>query len=83
MRAFNRVKGKLFRKLVNLADRIDIWFRDRFNVNMKQKALELSQDNIPISRLDKTIGVHLGTVCLLYTSPSPRDGLLSRMPSSA
>ena len=25
--------------------------------------------------------VHMG--CLLYTSPSPRDGLLSRMPSSA
>ena len=23
------------------------------------------------------------TCCLLYTSPSPRDGLLSRMPSSA
>ena len=22
-------------------------------------------------------------ICLLYTSPSPRDGLLSRMPSSA
>src|SRR5664279_805466 len=26
-------------------------------------------------------GLHL--ICLLYTSPSPRDGLLSRMPSSA
>ena len=26
-------------------------------------------------------GQHKG--CLLYTSPSPRDGLLSRMPSSA
>ena len=25
----------------------------------------------------------LGDICLLYTSPSPRDGLLSRMPSSA
>ena len=25
----------------------------------------------------------LGIPCLLYTSPSPRDGLLSRMPSSA
>ena len=25
----------------------------------------------------------LAWVCLLYTSPSPRDGLLSRMPSSA
>ena len=24
-----------------------------------------------------------GQACLLYTSPSPRDGLLSRMPSSA
>ena len=23
------------------------------------------------------------STCLLYTSPSPRDGLLSRMPSSA
>ena len=26
---------------------------------------------------------HLVKHCLLYTSPSPRDGLLSRMPSSA
>ena len=36
----------------------------------------------------KRIGEELGKgkiviVCLLYTSPSPRDGLLSRMPSSA
>ena len=30
---------------------------------------------------DEVIGVV--TRCLLYTSPSPRDGLLSRMPSSA
>ena len=28
-------------------------------------------------------GVARGMICLLYTSPSPRDGLLSRMPSSA
>ena len=26
---------------------------------------------------------HNYDICLLYTSPSPRDGLLSRMPSSA
>ena len=25
----------------------------------------------------------MDNICLLYTSPSPRDGLLSRMPSSA
>ena len=27
--------------------------------------------------------IELSSNCLLYTSPSPRDGLLSRMPSSA
>ena len=32
--------------------------------------------------LGKTFDMHSGG-CLLYTSPSPRDGLLSRMPSSA
>ena len=39
---------------------------------------------------DRYIAYHLerakggiAMTCLLYTSPSPRDGLLSRMPSSA
>ena len=35
---------------------------------------------------DEWLSVDLGAeyeICLLYTSPSPRDGLLSRMPSSA
>ena len=31
----------------------------------------------------KIAGEYEVTICLLYTSPSPRDGLLSRMPSSA
>ena len=30
-----------------------------------------------------TLNNKLYVTCLLYTSPSPRDGLLSRMPSSA
>ena len=29
------------------------------------------------------LSIILIELCLLYTSPSPRDGLLSRMPSSA
>ena len=34
--------------------------------------------------VDKDGNVTVGApTCLLYTSPSPRDGLLSRMPSSA
>ena len=31
----------------------------------------------------KALGGQETMTCLLYTSPSPRDGLLSRMPSSA
>ena len=31
--------------------------------------------------LDLTVAQH--SICLLYTSPSPRDATLSRMPSSA
>ena len=43
-------------------------------------------DMIGLSRTPfNKINIHIGGAygCLLYTSPSPRDGLLSRMPSSA
>ena len=33
--------------------------------------------------LGAAVFVDMANRCLLYTSPSPRDGLLSRMPSSA
>ena len=39
-----------------------------------------------LKNLDESGIVYIGAevnACLLYTSPSPRDGLLSRMPSSA
>ena len=43
------------------------------------------EDATDIAQLLSNIDIKgtLGGVCLLYTSPSPRDGLLSRMPSSA
>ena len=37
----------------------------------------------PMLSADSIGAVAIITSCLLYTSPSPRDGLLSRMPSSA
>ena len=43
----------------------------RHSRNCQTAAFELSES------------VELCRICLLYTSPSPRDGLLSRMPSSA
>ena len=37
-----------------------------------------------ITAISAALGLgRLIALCLLYTSPSPRDGLLSRMPSSA
>ena len=36
-----------------------------------------------LGREVQSTGLLAPDACLLYTSPSPRDGLLSRMPSSA
>ena len=40
---------------------------------------EISNEDISISE----INLKNNNICLLYTSPSPRDRVLSRMPSSA
>ena len=45
-------------------------------------AVSLWNYSSPISET-ATVGYRQNLGCLLYTSPSPRDGLLSRMPSSA
>ena len=55
-------------------------------VESKPAALESDEWQIPL--LNKAQGGRISVSgrlkgCLLYTSPSPRDGLLSRMPSSA
>ncbi len=46
----------------------------------------ITPDNLKKEELYKKVHKLLKNgvrICLLYTSPSPRDGLLSRMPSSA
>ena len=48
--------------------------------NVKNVRYEIDMKKI-MSPGGTTVGLANG--CLLYTSPSPRDGLLSRMPSSA
>ena len=55
-----------------------------------EKKVEIFNSNITINKQDNEDGVSISDTldirnssCLLYTSPSPRDGLLSRMPSSA
>ena len=43
--------------------------------------IKVQQRTVPASVAEDKTSTFF--VCLLYTSPSPRDGLLSRMPSSA
>ena len=58
---------------------------DMKNVGIK-KTYMLTGDNDSVAKSvaeNLKIDEYKSKLCLLYTSPSPRDGLLSRMPSSA
>ena len=65
-----QVHNGLFNVTVK-ADNSIMHHGNRFVYDLKSK-ITSEQSNINVSN-----------ACLLYTSPSPRDGLLSRMPSSA
>eukprot|EP01016_Furgasonia_blochmanni_P027979 TRINITY_DN29405_c0_g1_i1.p1 TRINITY_DN29405_c0_g1~~TRINITY_DN29405_c0_g1_i1.p1 ORF type:complete len:129 (-),score=37.33 TRINITY_DN29405_c0_g1_i1:10-396(-) len=52
---------------------------DQEDASRKERVAKWAQESLIKSRLPPRMEKH----CLLYTSPSPRDGLLSRMPSSA
>ena len=58
------------------------------NGNLDMYYYRISSDRLEDSDSKQGLNVYESTggyysICLLYTSPSPRDGLLSRMPSSA
>ena len=50
--------------------KMDIWTQNPFVISNDMES-------------NKSFNTLLGRYCLLYTSPSPRDRSLSRMPSSA
>ena len=56
-------------------------------IDKKLSSLSRSRSDIELIAVSKKQSkekiIELLECCLLYTSPSPRDGLLSRMPSSA
>ena len=70
-----KVLKKYDRKSFYLATKLPVW-----NVKTLDDAKRIFQEQL--DRLDVDY-VDFYLLCLLYTSPSPRDGLLSRMPSSA
>ena len=76
-------KGE-FRKLwiqrINAACRENGTTYSRFINGLKISGIEVDRKNLADLAVNDPEAFN---ACLLYTSPSPRDGLLSRMPSSA
>ena len=66
-------------------DRPNIIAKFSSNKNRPQILLAPHLDTVGVGgmTIDPFGGIQKDGNCLLYTSPSPRDGLLSRMPSSA
>ena len=50
---------------------------------ISEPAIAIDPNNPSIMAAGSIMNAYYYSTCLLYTSPSPRDGLLSRMPSSA
>ena len=71
--------GRWFAKFFKKSG-IDVTIVDK-SARTGEIAAEMGVRHTKIDILRDSVGEVVD--CLLYTSPSPRDGLLSRMPSSA
>ena len=49
------MKRHLPKTLLDWSDRLDIWWKEKYNVSPKQKALELHMDTIGNKRIDENI----------------------------
>ena len=67
--------------LANLVNEAALFAARAGKKKVSMEELELAKDKVMMGAERKSMVMSLD--CLLYTSPSPRDGLLSRMPSSA
>ena len=52
-------------------------------IKLNDREIKLNRDQYMQLGSDYNILSDMYEICLLYTSPSPRDATLSRMPSSA
>ena len=77
------MKGKTVHKNSCLTSNVMFNLKKQYNHKYPEDPI---RENTPASiwkLLKKKMTTCQSEDCLLYTSPSPRDGLLSRMPSSA
>ena len=57
-----------------------VWLSGQINIDAGDDIVSQTQGTL--AKIDGLLA-EAGTSCLLYTSPSPRDRSISRMPSSA
>ena len=62
---------------------LDLYAKMVSEGSWKDYGLTISSKQVEFSVFKNAAENAMYKICLLYTSPSPRDGLLSRMPSSA
>ena len=62
---------------------VDKRLLDEWEVNSSGATLKLDCPDMKVDRNPELDQLYPGYICLLYTSPSPRDLSTSRMPSSA
>ena len=72
------IGGYLGAKLTEIGADVTLIARGPHYEAIRQDGLRLRKDGKELVVYPRCVDT-----CLLYTSPSPRDGLLSRMPSSA
>ena len=73
------IEGPLGKKSLNIdLEVFNIDIKDGKEISLKPKKIDKNTKRL--WGMNRSL---INNACLLYTSPSPRDGLLSRMPSSA
>ena len=81
----NRAEEKIRKKIIDTAKKLgskELNHGKAGNISVRWKdGLLITPSGISYDKIKPKDIVFID--CLLYTSPSPRDGLLSRMPSSA
>ena len=85
--AIEKLAQLLFDKIMEKQEKADLEYADQITKLMNNgytisNVQEKYKDELGLNQEERLVG-ELARLCLLYTSPSPRDGLLSRMPSSA
>lgn len=50
----------MFRRIVDISDKMNVWFKSFFNLDAKKRLLEIQQDRKwPVSEMERTIGSSL------------------------